>query len=283
MNTRNVIVSGVIIIIIVGISLSYQLSQTPQKPEVIDLALDYNPSGERVNINSDIFNVYSYAEEWNSRIQAFNFVWIEKKSDYDYSKIEAGNQKTVFIIPIFTLSAYWSPGFYDYYNKECNETCLTTKLDNDVPFSYESSGVGIQVLSLLGYDYITDVEVANNPNILNRYDKIIILHNEYVTSKEFEAITNHPKVMYLYPNALYAEVEYNQENSTLTLVRGHGYPEKTISNGFDWEFDNTHPYEFDTECINWKFYEIDNGIMLNCYPERIIGIDFLLLKSIKDY
>jgi len=156
-------------------------------------------------------------------------------------------------------------------------------IGNDVPFSYESSGVAIQVLSLLGYDYITDVEVANNPNILNRYDKIIILHNEYVTSKEFEAITNHPKVMYLYPNALFAEVEYNQENSTLTLVRGHGYPEKTISNGFDWEFDNTHPNEFDTECISWKFYEIDNGIMLNCYPERIIGIDFLLLKSIKDY
>ncbi len=112
MNNRNVIVSGVIIIvIIIVISLSYQLSQIPQKPEVIDLALDYNPGGERININSDIFNVYSYAEDWNTEIQAFNFVWIEKKFDYDYSKIEAGNQNTVFIIPIFTLSAYWSPGF----------------------------------------------------------------------------------------------------------------------------------------------------------------------------
>ncbi len=61
MNTRNMIVFSIIIIIIVGISLSYQLFQIPQKPEVIDLALDYNPGGERVNINSDIFNLYSYA------------------------------------------------------------------------------------------------------------------------------------------------------------------------------------------------------------------------------
>jgi len=77
------------------------IEQPDFPPKVIDLVLDYNPGGERININSDIFNVYSYAEDWNSRIQAFNFVWFEKKFDYDYSKIEAGNQNTVFIIPIF--------------------------------------------------------------------------------------------------------------------------------------------------------------------------------------
>ena len=36
-----------------------------------------------------------------------------------------------------------------------------------------------------------------------------MLHNEYVTRPMFDAITSHPNVIYLYPNALYAEIEVN--------------------------------------------------------------------------
>ncbi len=89
--------------------------------------------------------------------------------------------------------------------------------------------------------------------------------------------------MYLYPNALYAEVNYDLESDTISLIKGHGYPELEISNGFEWEFDNTHPYEYDTNCENWKFYEIKNGLMLNCYPEEKIWQDELLLKAIKEF
>ena len=67
------------------------------------------------------------------------------------------------------------------------------------------------------------------------------------------------------------------------MVRGHNYPENNILNGFDWEYDNTHPYEYDTECLDWKFYEIENGKMLNCYPEYVIFKDKLLLKMIKEF
>lgn len=49
----------------------------------------------------------------------------------------------------------------------------------------------------------------------------------------------------------------------IILVRGHCYPSSEITNGFDWKFDNMD-FEYDS-CENWKFYEIDNGIMLNCY------------------
>ena len=96
-----------------------------------------------------------------------------------------------------------------------------------------------------------------------------MLHNEYVTQTMFDAITNHPKVIYLYPNALYAEIEVDYETNLMTLIRGHGYPEPEISNGFDWEFDNTHPYEYDTQCNAMEFYGIDNGWMTNCYPEQV--------------
>ena len=98
----------------------------------------------------------------------------------------------------------------------------------------------------------------------------------------FDAITNHPKVVYLYPNALYAEISLDYDNSTISLVRGHGYPDKSIVNGFDWKFENTDPYEYDTECKNWEFYQIDNGYMLNCYPEKILPYDLKLLKTIID-
>jgi len=107
------------------------------------------------------------------------------------------------------------------------------------------------------------------------------LHNEYVTRAEFDAITEHPNVVYLYPNALYAEIEYDENDNTIKLIRGHNYPEPQITNGFDWEFDNTHPYEYDVLCKDLEFYEIDNGYMLNCYPEIKILTDFELLKTIK--
>jgi hypothetical protein len=135
---------------------------------------------------------------------------------------------------------------------------------------------------VLGYQYITDIDVDKDPDILKNYDKVILLHNEYVTKREFDAITQHPRVIYLYPNALYAEVTTNYDEDTITLIRGHNYPLPEIRNGFDWKFENTN-FEYDNKCENWKFYEIDNGIMLDCYPEYIIFKDPVLLKKIKDY
>ena len=125
-----------------------------------------------------------------------------------------------------------------------------------------------------------------DPSVLQQFDKVIMLHNEYVTRTMFDAITNHPNVLYLYPNALYAEIEVNYTDETITLIRGHDYPELGITNGFDWEFDNTHPYEFDKTCLDMKMYPIENGWMTNCYPENVFlkNTEQLvnLLKLIKD-
>ena len=151
---------------------------------------------------------------------------------------------------------------------------------------YSASGMGHQTLSLLGYDVITDIDLDKNPGILAQYDKVIMLHNEYVTRAMFDVITNHPNVLYLYPNALYAEIEVDYSNQTITLIRGHNYPDPEIKNGFDWEFDNTHPYEYDTQCLSMEFYKIENGWMTNCYPENVFLRDneqlVQLLKAIKD-
>jgi hypothetical protein len=203
-----------------------------------------------------------------------------------YNEVAVWNdpQKTAVVYPYFTSVAYNEPGFYTYFRGECDD-CTTTKFAQPTPL-YTSSGIGHQALTLLGYTSITDAEIDRNPSILQQFDKVIMLHNEYVTRTMFDAITNHPNVLYLYPNALYAEIEVNYIDETITLIRGHNYPEPEITNGFDWEFDNTHPYEYDSKCKTMQIYEIKNGWMTTCYPENVFLrnsqalVD--LLKTIKD-
>lgn len=240
---------------------------------------------EQSNILFDVSNIsdLDYIEENNSIVLLNPRFELKPEFVALYDKIGIINdpQNTVVIFPMFTSSAYTEPGFYTYYRGDCGIQCLTVKLNDDV--RSESSGSAAQILRLLGYEFIADIHVAKNPDILKKYDKVILLHNEYVTQEEFDAITSHPKVIYLYPNALYGKVQFNEEQNTITLIRGHGYPEQSISNGFDWEYDNTHPYEFDTTCLDMEFHQIDNGFMLNCYPEQIISSNKYLLNAIKEF
>jgi len=211
---------------------------------------------------------FGLKEELNQTYEKIGFFGEEKKS--------------LFIIPTFTASAYSKNGFYDFYNENCSEQCLTTKIVTENKLDYSSSANSVKILQLLEYDSISDLELHQNPSILKNYDKVIVLHNEYVSKIMFDAITAHKNIIFLYPNSLYGEIELNDSNNKITLVRGHGYPSSDIKNGFNWENENTDPYEFDNECNNWKFYPISNGHMLNCYPEQIIWKNESLLQFLKD-
>jgi len=125
---------------------------------------------------------------------------------------------TVFIYPSFTQAAYGDHGFYNYYRKQCDSSCLTVKIPNKVNGTQASSIVSAWVLKLLDYPYVKDEDIDKNPDILKQYKRVIVLHNEYVTQKEFDAITSQPDVIFLYPNALYAKVTANYDNNTITLV-----------------------------------------------------------------
>lgn len=191
------------------------------------------------------------------------------------------SKNVVVIYPILTQSAYEWGGQHDFFLGRC-DSCLTTKIQNYYEKRYASSGHGFGVLEFLGYPIIDDLDVDKNPEILDEYDQVILLHNEYVTKAEFDAITNHKNVVYLYPNALSSEVKIDYQKNTSTLVKGPGFPEKERTNGFDWELDNSQ-YFTDWACENWKFYEVNNGQMLNCYPDKYLKNDgFDLLKKIKN-
>ena len=241
--------------------------------------------------SSSFFEIYgksgdcTVSDEGNPIWRSLSLALNPNKMDM-YNEVAVWNdpQKTVVVYPFLTFSAYNEPGFYDYYSGECDD-CTTTKITQPTVL-YTSSGIGHQALTILGYPSIPDIEIDKNPSILQQFDKVIMLHNEYVTRAMFDAITNHPNVIYLYPNALYVEIEVDYIDETITMIRGHNYPEPEIKNGFDWEFDNTHPYEFDSVCLDMAIYKIENGWMTNCYPENLFLQNtehlFKLLKLIKD-
>ncbi len=245
-----------------------------------------NHYNEKLELSGSIFDIFVNEEDLvivqGKTIPLKASYGLKEGFEETYEKIGFFEKESnaVFIVPTFTASAYSKNGFYDFYNGSCDEKCLSTEIISEDNLDYNSSANAVKILQLLGYDSITDLELHKNPNILNRYEKVIILHNEYVSKIMFEAITNHKKVIFLYPNALYGEIDVGKNK--IKLIRGHGYPNADIKNGFNWENENTHPYEFNNKCDKWNFYEISNGFMLNCYPEHIIWKDELLLKTIKE-
>ena len=190
---------------------------------------------------------------------------------------------SIVIYPIFTSGAYQPNGFYDYFGGNCDESCITDLPFEYVSFDFSASGIVAQILYELNYDFITDVEVDKNPEILKSYDNVILLHNEYVTKNQFDAISSHPNLIFLFPNALYAEIGVNYDDNTMTLIRGHNYPEKSIANGFGYEIEERfHDYEYDLDCLEWEFIKIENGYHLNCYPDAIITENLEILIKLKE-
>ena len=240
---------------------------------------------QTLNIPSDqiLFNITPIYDDKGNQIS----LSLSLKSGYNDFYQQAGlfdkPKDTVFIYPSFTQAAYGPHGFYDYYKKQCDSSCLTVPISDKVHGTQASSIVSAWILKLLDYPYVMDQDVDKNPDILKQYKRVIVLHNEYVTQKEFDAITSHPNVIFFYPNALYAKVTANYDNNTITLIHGHGYPDASVKNGFDWSPDNSR-YEYDVRCSDWTFYHQSNYTFLNCYPEYhvLVSEEMLLLLQKND-
>ena len=236
------------------------------------LVLTYSVSGANFVSNEQVEQSDSFSKYHESKMPELDY--------YDDYEALHSPTKTVVVYPIFTQSAYEWGGFHDFYAGYC-DSCRKTIIQDYYEKTFASSGNGYRILEFLGYEIIDDIDIDKNPAILEKFDKVILLHNEFVTRVEFEAITNHPKVIYLYPNALSSEVKTDYSENTISLIRGPSFPDDNIVNGFDWEFDNTE-YFNDWSCIDWQFYEITNGYMLNCYPEtELPHYGHNILKTIK--
>ena len=237
--------------------------------------------------STSIFDIY-YTEKDAElfRTQAIspeNGVKLEfnNKSSEFYQSLKP-NEKTIVVYPIFTAAAYSIPGFYDYYRGDCDESCLTNVSFENPMIEHRSTGMSTMILHGLGYDFITDIDIDKNQEILQEYETVILLHNEYVTQKMFDAISSHPNLIFLSPNALYALIEVNYDSNTITLIRGHDYPPGVL-NAFGYEIEERfHQYEYDLECLNWEFIKIENGYHITCYPDEIIYNNLDILLAMKE-
>jgi len=281
-------ISVAIIIVISILGIYFFINAEKILDEKVDI--DSESLIKEILVDNSIFKVIVPVDKLvidpNSKTITYRQANFELKPELSELYQEIGNfderKNTVVIYPTFTETAYSENGFYDFFNEKCDSSCLSVSIKTNFEGEYDSSRAGYQTLELLNYEIITDVDVDQNSDILSNYQNIILLHNEYVTKKMFNAIISHQNVIYLYPNALYAEIETDYEKNTITLIRGHGFPKSGIDNGFNWEFDNTRPYEFDNVCNDWEFKKINNGYMLNCYPEYTIFKDIDMLKTIKN-
>lgn len=197
--------------------------------------------------------------------------------NYDELRSEG---KTAVVYPIFTQSAYDWGGFHDYYSGYC-DSCTSTRLHHVYEKTFSASGNGFRILEFLGYQVLDDTDIDKNPEILKQFDKVVLLHNEFVTKAEFDAIINHPNVVYLYPNALTSQITADYVSNSISLVRGQSYPTSDVQNGFDWNESNPE-HEMNWDCSSWNFHKVSNGYMLNCYPETFLPNNgYEMLKALK--
>jgi hypothetical protein len=153
------------------------------------------------------------------------------------------------IKPTFTAAAYNS-AFYKFYflfihaSARTNITTHLNLLSSKIPRQLRPSS-SASTLSFLprhlktllphsNIDVLTDADVDSGSPIFvkngitsNRYDILIVGHEEYVTQKEYDNlkqfVANGGTLIVLDGNPFFAQVKYNSNTDIVTLVKGHGW------------------------------------------------------------
>lgn len=162
------------------------------------------------------------------------------------SSRDSGNS-VAFVEPSFTNAAYNVGGFYEFYAKYNHVTPGHNVTDDlelmtaDIPTDPERAHFEPLVQKVREFRaQDSDVTIIGDMNVhdgfifradgSNAYQALFLLHNEYVTQEEYDNIkrfvSNGGKAVFIDSNIFYAEVTYDPEYCTVTLIKGH-----------DWEFD----------------------------------------------
>ena len=154
-----------------------------------------------------------------------------------------------FIKPTFTAAAYNS-AFYKFYflfihasartNITTHLNLLSSKIPKQLTPSSSASTLSFlprHLKTLLPHsniDVLTDADVDSGSPIFikngitsNRYDILIVGHEEYVTQKEYDNlkqfVANGGTLIVLDGNPFFAQIKYNSNTDIVTLVKGHGW------------------------------------------------------------
>jgi hypothetical protein len=161
--------------------------------------------------------------------------------------------RIALIVPIFTGAAY-NNAFYIFYkhyahlrlgqNVTDHLSLLSSLVTNPKPphlAAVEASSYAMHYLdkhlTLLtprnNVSVLTDINVdegsifMDDKNTTNRYDILILGHQEYVTQQEYTNlktfVANGGTMILLDANVFYAQIGYDRSTHTITLLRGHGW------------------------------------------------------------
>jgi len=192
--------------------------------------------------------------------------------------------KIGLVKPIFTDAAY-NNRFYVFYAKHAflppgvNITkdlyLLNSKVSelsneyihNVSALSHPSkviNGLSNPTLAKLINDVDVDKgKIFDNRYRLNLYDILIIGHQEYVTQKEYDNlkqfVSNGGILILLDSNVFYAEVNYFDNNNTISLVKGH-----------DWAYNGKTAWKSVNE--RWKNE-----------TEQWVGSNYLCYRCVKEF
>ena len=174
-----------------------------------------------------------------------------------YPSNKTDSIKIALVDSTFTNAAY-DNAFYIFYHLYENFSSsqnitkylnlLTSKIDKDItsesteqltPFEYLTTINPIiylknhisNLIPNANVTLTTDVDIDNgsifynNINTINKYNVLILGHQEYVTQREYDYlkqfVANGGILILPYANTFYAEVKYNNKNNTISLVKGH--------------------------------------------------------------
>jgi len=154
-------------------------------------------------------------------------------------------EQIAYVAPTFTTAAY-NAKFYVFYRLEeniphkvnvtSNIDLLTSRVIDLPPQQIKHAFLGLAS----NLQVITDEDVnngsiftykntnGNNTNQpINKYDVLILGHQEYVTQKEYDNlkyfVANGGTLILLDGNVFYAQVIYDRHHHSITLVKGHGW------------------------------------------------------------
>jgi hypothetical protein len=213
---------------------------------------------------SDNDNIYAVWQNQSAENSEISLVDIPAGKDIPFSyennlgtpesfvDTDAQSLDIAIVDPVFTESAY-NNSFYVFYNMAIHLAGVET--DRDIPsdisiskytnllsskVSDKKSGEeNEQLLSLAtrikwlipesNTVILTDTQVDEGAlsfqNGTNKYDFVILGHQEYVTQREYynlkRFVANGGVMILLDGNIFYAEVKYDREEERITLVKGH--------------------------------------------------------------
>ncbi|MGB8022764.1 MAG: N,N-dimethylformamidase beta subunit family domain-containing protein [Nitrososphaeraceae archaeon] len=166
------------------------------------------------------------------------------------SAVSSRRFNIALIKPTFTAAAYNS-AFYKFYflfihtfagmNVTTHLNLLSSRVNNQLTaLSSSASTMSFlphhlkTLLPRSNIDVLTDADVDSGSPIFvkngitsNRYDILIVGHEEYVTQKEYDNlkqfVANGGTLIVLDGNAFFAQIKYNSNTDIITLVKGHGW------------------------------------------------------------